>query len=138
MEDDVEDPMQAVLDAPMGAHGQSENVRIELGGGEIISPLPRHRAAFFDPGPDHADHGQMGETRLVSIAARGEQPIDVVADEMAALLDAAVVGVGRLMNGFDGFSFRIGEEGDDVLMKDGSIGFEREQIAAAAGQPKAA
>ena len=75
----------------------------------------------------------MGETRLVSIAARGEQPIDVVADEMAALLDAAVVGVGRLMNGFDGFSFRIGEEGDDVLMKDRSIGFEREQIVAAAG-----
>jgi hypothetical protein len=68
----------------MGAHGQSENLGIEFGGREIISALASYAAVSLDAGLDHSDHGEMGKAGFVGVAARGEEPIDVVADGMAA------------------------------------------------------
>lgn len=45
-------------------------------------------------GLNHADHGEVGEARLSGVAPVGEQPIDIVTDDMMALFDAAVIGVG--------------------------------------------
>src|ERR1700687_5953759 len=72
--------MQAVLDAPMGADGRREGLGVERRRGEVVSPLPRDRAVSLDAGFDHADHRQMGEARLIGIAAIREQPVDLVAD----------------------------------------------------------
>src|ERR1700730_4722195 len=99
VEDDIENPMQPVLDSPMGAGCRREGFGVEHCRREVISSLSRDRAISFDAGLDHADHGQMGEARLVGIAAIREQPIDLVADDMATLLDAAVVAVGRIVLG---------------------------------------
>ena len=64
----------------------------------------------------------MWETRFVGVAAVGEQPVDLVTDDVAALLDAAVVAVGRGVNGLRHGSGRIGEKVNDVLMQNRSIG----------------
>ena len=57
----------------------------------------------------------MGKAGFVGIAARGEQPVDIIADEMAALFDAAVIGVGCEVDGLDLGGFGVGEEGDHIL-----------------------
>ena len=74
----------------------------------------------------------MGKAGFVSIAARGEQPVDIIADEMAALFDAAVIGVCCEVDGLDLGGFGVGEELDHVSMKNRSIGLEGEQIVAPA------
>jgi hypothetical protein len=77
----------------------------------------------------------MWETRFVGVAAVGEQPVDLVTDDVAALLDAAVVAVGRGVNGLRHGSGRIGEKVNDVLMQNRSVGLQRETRGA---QPAAA
>src|SRR6516164_3625334 len=99
---------------------------------EIIAALAGFGAVSLDAGFDHRDHRQMGKARLAGISTVGDEPVDMVADEMAALFDPAMVGVGRLMKGFDALGLLIGEEVFDVLEQNRPIGFEREQIVAAA------
>jgi hypothetical protein len=78
----------------MGADGLGEGLSVEFGGREIISPFPGDPVLSLNAGFDHADHGQTGKARLVGVAAAGEQPIDLVANDVAALLELAMVGVG--------------------------------------------
>ena len=132
VEDNVEDPVEPVFDAPMGAHGQGENLGIKLGGAEIVTPLASEGSVSFDPAFDHGDHSQMGKAGLVRVTARGEEPVDIIADKMAALFDAAVIGIGRDVDRFDLCGFRVGEELDHIVMENRSIGLEGEQIVAPA------
>ena len=123
--------MQAVLDAPMGADGRREGLGVERRRGEVISPLPRDRAVSLDAGFDHADHGQIGKARLVGIAAIREQPVDLVADDVATFLDAAVVAVGRLVLGLQHIGWRIVEKRHHIAVENRPIGLQRQQVVAA-------
>ncbi len=71
--------------------------------------------------------------RRGSSAAVREQPVDLVTDDAAALLDAAMVAVGRGVDGFRHASGRTVAKVDDVLVRNRSVGLKREQIVAAAG-----
>src|SRR3546814_16151588 len=90
MEDDIEDPVQAVLDAPMGAPGMGEGLGIEPGGGEIIAAFALDLAAAFDAGLDHGDGGEAGEARFAGIAAVRDEPVDGMAGGVAAAFEAAM------------------------------------------------
>lgn len=61
VEDDIENPVQPVLNAPMSAHGGGECFGVERCRGQVISPLLGERAVALAPGFDQADHGQMGK-----------------------------------------------------------------------------
>ena len=50
----------------------------------MVASLALDFAAALGGCLDHADHGEMQKLRFVGLAAAGEQPIDVVADEMTA------------------------------------------------------
>src|SRR3546814_9170491 len=103
MEDDIEDPVQAVLDAPMGAPGMGEGLGIEPGGGEIIAAFALDLAAAFDAGLDHGDGGEAGEARFAGIAAVREEPVDGMADGVAAAFEAAMI----VVEGLDRKSTRL-------------------------------
>jgi hypothetical protein len=88
VEDDIEHPVQAVLDLPVGAHD-----REETGGGErpreqVVAGGERGPAVLLARGGDLADRPEAGK-----FVGFGE-PGDVVDDRGAAGLDAAVVAVG--------------------------------------------
>jgi len=72
-EDDVENPVQPVLDAPMAAHDATECFGIQLGGTQIISCLLLDFAVAFGLALDHADHGDAGEGRAVAGAGAREK-----------------------------------------------------------------
>src|SRR5690606_33332053 len=91
MEDDIEDPVKPVFDAPMGAYGSGEAFGIELSRGEIITSLLLEAPLSFDLGFDHRDHGEMRESWFVGIAPVGEQPIHLMAYDMTPALEAAMV-----------------------------------------------
>src|SRR3954470_14568957 len=96
VEDDIQDPVQPVLDAPVGPYRAGEARRVEGGGGEIVAPFPLDLAAALGGALDHADHGEAGKGDLAGVAPAGEQPGHVVADGVAADLDPAVPAVGGL------------------------------------------
>ncbi|SEF03348.1 hypothetical protein SAMN05519104_7960 [Rhizobiales bacterium GAS188] len=126
VEDDVENPVQPVLDAPMGADRGRERFGIELRRSQIISPLSRDRSVSLDASFEHADHGEVGEARLVGVTAIREQPVDLVADDKATLLDAVVIAVGGLVLGLQHIGWRSIEEFHDVLMEKRPIGLQRQ------------
>ena len=128
--DDIENPMQSVLDAPVGADGRRKGFGIERYRGEVVSPFSRDRIISLDARFDHANHGQMGEARFVGIAAIREQPAYVMADDMVTLLDPAVIAVGRVMLGLQHIGGRIIEELHHVLVENRPIGLQRQQVIA--------
>jgi hypothetical protein len=72
----------------------------------------------------------MGKAGLARVAPVGEQPVDAVPDDMMALYEAAMVGVGGV-EGFAALRVGISEEGLDVGIERRSVFFERQQIVAA-------
>ena len=126
VEDDVEHPVQSVLDAPMRPHGTGEGGRIELGRAQVVAPLGGGVGPAFDDALDHADHGKAREAWLVGIAAVGEQPSDIVADRMPALLDATVVTVRRRVPRGD-LGLRIAKEALDLGVQQRVVGLERQR-----------
>jgi len=68
MEDDVEDPMEAVLDAPMGANGACESLGIQPCGGEIVSLLLADLSVPFGGGLDHGDGREGWKPPFIGIA----------------------------------------------------------------------
>jgi hypothetical protein len=88
----------------------------------------------FDAAFDHADQSPDRETRFVGVAAVREEPVDLVADNMAALVDAAMVAVGGVAAGLGHACGKV----DDILMQNRSVGLQREQIVAAAGAIRSA
>src|SRR3982750_2373205 len=67
-EDDIQDPVQPVLDAPVGPYRAGEARRVEGGGGEIVAPFPLDLAAALGGALDHADHGEAGKGDLAGAA----------------------------------------------------------------------
>ena len=90
VEDHIEDPVQAVLDVPVRADGAGKQHGIQRDGAEMEAPLDAGLAAALGLGLDHGGGLQTGK------AAIGLQEGDVVADGMAAHLDATVIAVGGL------------------------------------------
>ncbi len=88
--------MQTVFDPPMAAHGATECFGIELDRTQIVVRLALNGAGLFPLTFDHAQSGEAGKLELSRIATIGEQPIDLVADGVAAGLDPAVIGVDGL------------------------------------------
>src|SRR3546814_2115566 len=73
----------------MGTHGGGEGVGVEAGGGDVVALLVPGPAVVLGGGLDHGDGGEAGEGALAGVSAVRLQPIDVVADPVTALLDAA-------------------------------------------------
>ena len=69
VEDDVENPMQAILDPPMGAHGGGEGFWVEHGRGQVKAPLAPCVSAVFDSGLDHGDGVEGRKPPLIRKAA---------------------------------------------------------------------
>jgi len=74
----------------------------------------------------------MREARLVWKAAVGEQPADVVADEVMAPFEAAMVVVGGYERRLKNIFWGIGEEAGDIGMGRRPIGLEDQKVVAAA------
>jgi len=96
MEDDVEDPMQAVLDAPVRPDCAGQRSWVDGQGGQKVATGGGDGAVALDAGLDHCNGIEAREPRLAGEAAFGGQPVHVVADPMAAGLDTAMVGIDGL------------------------------------------
>src|SRR5208282_2567488 len=94
VEDDVEHPVKAVLDAPVRSGGGGELFRRKRGGREVVTSRQRGLALAIDLGLDHADHGESGEAGFAGKAAACREPGDIMRDAAATNFDAAVVAVG--------------------------------------------
>jgi hypothetical protein len=130
VEADVEYPVEAVLDGPVGPDGASEGGCVEAGGAEVEAPHRCSAAVAGGGGFDLADHGQPWHAGLVRVPPVGKQPVDVVADPVAPDLKAAVVGVcGGVLAG--GLVERVGEPGVDLGPLAGPIVLQGEQPVAA-------
>ena len=124
--------VQAALDAPVGADRGGEALGVEFRRREIISPLAREDAVSFDSAFGHADHRKMRETRFVGIATVREQPVDLVTDDVPALLEAAMIAVRRLMrNGDDLVRLLVhGLQSEHETLAGGPGGDEMQRLAA--------
>jgi hypothetical protein len=133
-QDDVEDPMQAVLDAPMLACGTGEPGGVRSDRADVEAGLAGSRlAGLLAHGLDHGDAGQIRPLRMALA-----QPGDVAGDPVAAKLDAAMIGIGRLMGGpasrgaiFEAGGALLAEEIGDVAMKSRLVVLERQQVIGA-------
>src|SRR5213082_3296448 len=88
-EDQVHDPMQAVLDGPMAAHDRSEEVRQHDQGGEVKACLLLGFSTNLAAAFDHDEGVQPGP--VVAFP----QPSDIMDDGSGSGLDAAVVAINR-------------------------------------------
>ena len=93
VETGVEHPVLGVLDAPMDARRVSELCCAECGRREIVAPNGAGVAVALGGGLNHGEHGDAEQCWLVEIATIGEQPAHVVADEVPARLQPAMIGV---------------------------------------------
>ena len=114
----------------MGTHGGSEGDGIEPCRGQIEATQRAGLAVAGDGCLDHAEHGQARQPGLVRVAPVGQQPVDSVADRMAANLDAAMVGIGGQVLGV-GWVQRVGEPGGHLCVVGRPVALQREQPVAA-------
>ena len=87
VEDDVQHPVQAVLHAPVGAHGAGEGPGVQSGRAEIVPARQGGPAPGLHLGFDTGDGFQAREAGLARGGPVGAQPGHVRADGMAAGLD---------------------------------------------------
>jgi hypothetical protein len=93
--DDVEHPMEGVLDAPMLALGMGELGGIGGDRGDVEAGLAGGRLArFLAHRLNHADAGEVGPKGVALL-----HPGDITDDPVAAGLDAAMIGIAGLMRG---------------------------------------
>jgi hypothetical protein len=90
LERDVEDPIQAVLNAPVAAHGVCGARRIEAGRGDTITRLAVRLTGSFDLGLDLDQAGHTRQPEFAGEATIAGQPVDLANDADLAPLDAAV------------------------------------------------
>lgn len=128
--DHVEHPVEAVLDAPMGANGGGEGYGVEPRRRETIPSFPRDRAVSLDAALDHADHGEAGKARFAGKAAVGDEPCDVGGDAVSPDLDATVIAVGGLVGVEGGVRLAVEEE-VNLVGEGGPIVLEGEEMVGA-------
>ena len=87
-EGDVENPMNAVLDAPMAAHRIGESGKRTRG--DVVTPFEAHLFSLLDLGLDHADDGQPGEAFGAGKGAIRTHPADRPGDLVGANLQPAM------------------------------------------------
>jgi len=126
VEHHVEDPVQTVLDMPMASHGVGEQFGVKRHGGQVVAPFEAGAAVALDLGLDHGNGGQPGEPRLAGEPPCGGEPVDLVADHVAADLDAAMVAIGRLEVAVV-FGGGVVEIAPDLVVQTGLVVLEREQ-----------
>ena len=90
LELDIEHPMQAVFNAPMGARRLREGFGRQDPRRDIAAPFGFAFATHFDTRLDHGDGAEALEARLIGIAPLAAHPVNALGDEMAARLDAAM------------------------------------------------
>src|SRR4051812_25318086 len=93
-EDDVQDPVQAVLDPPVVPDGPAEPDGIGLGAGQEVADLARGREAAPAVAADGLDREHGPHVRPVPQARQG---VELAADEHAPARQAAVAGVGAVV-----------------------------------------
>jgi hypothetical protein len=94
VEDDVEHPVQAVLDVPVLSDGAGECFGVEGKRAEVDAAITTDLSAALDLGFHHGDGFEARKSRFTREAAVGLQECDVVADGVVALFDAAVIAIG--------------------------------------------
>ena len=108
VEDDVEHPVQAVLDVPVRADGVGEQGGVQGQGAEVEPPLAGGLAAALDLSLDHRDGLEARKaigvhcTPIARETTTGLQEAHVVADRMTADLDP------RRTPSFDAAMVRVG------------------------------
>jgi hypothetical protein len=132
VEDDVENPVEAVFDAPVGADGAGESSGGQRRRRQVIASGRADFAVFFDVGLDHADHGEAGETGFAGKAAVGGEPGHVMADGMPADLDPAMVAIGGVM-AVEGLARLLMKEQPHVIGQGGPVVFESEEVIGVLG-----
>jgi hypothetical protein len=90
VEDDVEDPVEAIFDPPMAAHGVGGGFGGEGGGGDIVSGVEAAVILEFGTRRDLDDGGDGGQAQFAGEAPVAIEPLDLADDGDGALLDAAV------------------------------------------------
>ena len=93
VKDDVEHPVQAVLDVPVLPDGAGEEFGIKRERAEVEAALTAGVSGVFDLGLHHGDGLEAGKAWLSGEAPIGAGESDVVADGMVTLLDAAMIAV---------------------------------------------
>src|SRR6516162_3168204 len=74
----VEDPVDAVLDAPMAAHRIGESLGREGTRGDVVAPLEAGLFSFLDLGFDQTDEGQFGKALRAGKGTVRTYPVDAV------------------------------------------------------------
>ena len=130
MEDDIHDPVQAVFDVPMGAHGGGEAFCGELCGREEVAPFDRCFSVALDLGLDHGDHVEVLEAPLSGEAPVAFQPVDPVADGVSSGFDAAMRPVEGVV-AFAGVDFGVGKKALDLGAESRPVVLEGQQVVRA-------
>ena len=111
----------------VGADGAGQQAGIEGQRGQEEPPRRGELAIAFGDGLDHGDGAQAGKARLAWGTAGAVQPGHVVADKVAAGLEAAMVGVGGLEDR-QGLGLGAVEEQGNLLGEAPLVVLEREEI----------
>src|SRR3546814_16595384 len=88
LEDGVEDPVEAVFDAPVSAHGACGVFGGEACGGDVVAGVEAAAVPQFGARGDAHDGGGTGQAKFAGEAARAGEPVGLARDVDAALLDA--------------------------------------------------
>jgi hypothetical protein len=124
-EDDVENPMQLVLYAPMAAHGLARPLRREPCRGDVIAGLETTAVGKLGLRFDANDRRRLRQAQLARETPLALKPVDLGEDADAALLDAAMALV-EIDACAD--ARRGGKSARDLRAQGRLIGFDREQI----------
>ncbi len=127
----VEHPVLGIFDPPMAAHGAGEACSAKWHGGDIVAADGAGFAIAHDLGFDHAQGGEAWQAGLVRVAPIGKQPVHVMADQVPAGLDAAMIGIDGGM-GFEAGGLGIGEQCGDFGQHGWTVRLQREQPLSAA------
>lgn len=129
VEDDVEGPVQSVLDQPVAAHGVSGPFGCQLCGGDEVSRV--EAASILQSGArgDAHDGCGVGQAQFTGKATLALEPAGLVADSDGALLDAAM-GLVEIDGAVEAVGGSVVEIVLDLGSECGLVGLDGQQIVA--------
>jgi hypothetical protein len=89
-QDDLQRPVEAVLDAPMAAHGLARPLRRKSRRGDAASRSETAAVGKFGPQFDLDAAGGAGQAQFARKAPVAIEPVDFINDADRSLFDAAV------------------------------------------------